>query len=171
MVRLALLLLVTLAACGVRVDPPPLSAAKVAAAKAVRPDTRPDLRGRWTISAVNGRATPGLWLELGSEGRATITRKGNAIYVASPQPRTRAFLGCNSWDPSGWTRNGDTLTLGVEMSGRTERGCDTVTEVVDEEAYAILHDPMTMELASPNRLRLTNENGALELIRYAAQAE
>ena len=171
MVRLALLVPLALAACGIRADPPPLPAAAAPTTVVVRPATTPDLRGRWTVTAVNGRAVSGLWLELGGEGLATITTTGNAIYVASPQPPTRAFLGCNWWDPSGWTRSGDKLTLGVEMSRQTERGCDPATEALDDEAYAILRRPMTMALAPPNRLRLANDKGALELIRNAARAE
>lgn len=172
MIRLALLLPLTLAACAVRADSPPSpGSAGRPAAEEVRPAASPDLRGRWTVTAVNGRPESGLWLELGGEGPATITKKGSGIYVASPQPPTKAFLGCNSWHPSGWTRSGDKLTLGREMSRRTERGCDAASEALDDEAYAILSKTMTMEFASPNRLRLANESGTLELIRNGAEAE
>ena len=123
------------------------------------------LQGRWTITRVSGRQVTGLWLELGGEGLAKITKTGNAIFVASPQPPTRADLGCNRWTPSGWTRNGDKLTLGREMSSRTEMGCDAVTAALDEEAYAILSRTMTMEFTPPNRLRLINESGTLHLVR------
>jgi len=172
MVRLLLLLPLTVAACTVRADipPPPASAARPAAQE-VRAAVTADLRGRWTIVAVNGRPEPGLWLELGGEGLATITRKGSAIYVGSPQPQTVAHLGCNWWRPSGWIRDGDRLILGREMSTRTERGCDAATEALDDEAYAILTKPMTMELAPPNRLRLTNEIGSLELVRKGADVD
>lgn len=172
MVRLALLLPLALAACAVRADTPPLPAAAVRpAAHDAPPTATADLRGRWTIVAVNGRPEPGLWLELGGEGIASITRQGSAIYVGSPQPPTEAYLGCNWWRPSGWTREGDRLTLGREMSTRTERGCDAAREALDDEAYAILTKPMTMELTQPNRLRLTNETGTLELVRKGAEAE
>lgn len=106
-----------------------------------------------------------MWLELGGEGLATITRKGSAIYVGSPQPPTEAYLGCNWWRPSGWTREGDRLLLGIEMSTRTERGCDAATEALDDEAYAILIKPMRMEFTSPNHLHLANASGTLELVR------
>lgn len=165
MVRLGLILPLTLAACGVPAKAPPLSAPARSGAET----TTADLRGRWTINAVDGSLASGLWLELGGEGVATITTKGNAIYVASPQPATRAFLGCNWWDPSGWTRSGDKLILGLEMSHMTERGCDPATEALEEATYEILRKPMTMELASPNRLRLANEKGTLELIRNGVQ--
>jgi heat shock protein HslJ len=133
-------------------------------------DVRPvvasvSLQGRWTITTVNGRQSDGLWLELGGEGIATVTKRGNSIYVASPQPQTRSYLGCNDWYPSGWTRNGDKLTLGREMSRRTERGCDAARMALDDQAYAILHETMTMELMPPNRLRLINEKGTLDLVR------
>ena len=124
-----------------------------------------NLQGRWIIAAVNGRQVSGLWIELGGEGAATITHKAGGVYVASPQPPTRAFLGCNEWRPSGWTRNGDKLSLGTEMSTRTERGCDTAREALDEAAYAILRRTMTMELTPPARLRLINEFGTLDLVR------
>lgn len=172
MVHLVLLLTLTLAACAVRADTPPSPAsAGRPTAEEVRPTVTSDFRGRWTVTAVNGRPESGLWLELGGEGLATITTKGSGIYVGSPQPPTRAYLGCNWWDPSGWTRSGDKLTLGLEMSRRTERGCDTATEALEDEAYAILSNTMTVEFALPNRLRLANKNGTLELIRKGAEAE
>ena len=117
------------------------------------------------MTGVNGRQTTGLWLELGGEGLGTVTRTERGIFVGSPQPRTRAHLGCNDWHPNGWTRKGDKLTLGTEMSHRTERGCDPATEALDDEAYAILSNTMIMTFASPKRLRLANERGTLELSR------
>lgn len=132
----------------------------------VRPIVAQDnLQGRWTITVVNGRDVSGLWLELGGEGLGNVTKTGNGIFVRSPQPLTRAHLGCNDWRPNGWTRNGDKLTLGIEMSDRTERGCDAARMALDDEAYAILHEAMTMELTRPNRLRLINEKGTLDLVR------
>lgn len=172
MVRLVLLLPLALPACAVRADiPPPAAAAGRPLAEEVRPTSTPDLRGRWTITAVNGRSEAGLWLELGGEGLATITTRGSGVYVGSPQPPTRAFLGCNWWRPSGWTREGHKLILGREMSSRTEMGCDEATAALDDEAYAILTQPMSMEFAPPNRLRLANESGTLELTRNGAEAE
>jgi hypothetical protein len=168
MSRLFLLLCLALAACTVGADiPPPGAAAGPPPAKEFQPTPRPDLRGRWTITQVNARPVSGLWLELGGEGLATITTRGNAVYVGSPQPPTRTYLGCNSWDPSGWTRDGDKLILGREMSRRTERGCDQAREALDDAAYAIVTKPMTIEFTAPNRLRLTNGNGTLELVRIA----
>lgn len=172
MVRLALLLPLTLAACAARVDTPPSpDAAGRTASDEIRPTAPAELQGRWVVTAVNGRPETGLWLELGGEGLATITRKGSGIYVGSPQPPTQAYLGCNWWRPSGWTREGDKLLLAREMSTRTERGCDAATEALDDEAYAILTRPMRMEFTPPNHLRLGNESGTLELLRKRAEAE
>jgi hypothetical protein len=127
---------------------------------------RNDLRGRWTITSVNGRQVNGLWIELGGEGPVTVTRRADGgLNVGAPQPRSRAYLGCNYWRPNGWTRNGDKLTLGREMSTRTEIGCDSATAALDDEAYAILSKTMTMKFTSPNGLRLANDNGTLDLVR------
>jgi heat shock protein HslJ len=164
MVRLVLLLPLTLAACADRpVSLPTLASRSVV--EDIRPAAMHDLQGRWTITAVNGRQATGLWVELGGEGLGTVTSTESGIFVGSPQPRTRAYLGCNDWRPNGWTRKGDKLTLGTEMSSRTERGCDRASMALDEEAYAILRKTMTMEFTPPNRLRLINENGTLELVR------
>ena len=138
--------------------PPPAAEVRPAAAEV-------NLQGRWIVTAVNGRRVAGLWLDLGGEGVATITKTETAIFVGSPQPPTRAHLGCNDWYPSGWARNGDKLTLGAEMSRRTERGCDSATMALEDEAYAILHTTMTMEFTPPNRLRLINASGTLDLVR------
>jgi heat shock protein HslJ len=160
MIRLVLILPLALAACSTdKVGLPP-----------TQTDVRPiiakdDLRGRWTITSVNGRQGNGLWLELGGEGPGTVTKTENGLLVGSPLPRTRAYLGCNDFRPNGWTRNGDKLTLGIEMSFMTERGCDPATMALEGEAHAILRKTMTMEFTPPNRLRLVNENGTLELVR------
>jgi hypothetical protein len=172
MVRLALLPPLMLAACVVRPDTPPSPAATgQAAAEEARATATPDLRGRWTVTAVNGRPESGLWLELGGEGLAAITKEGNRTYVGSPDPPTQAYLGCNWWRPSGWTRERDKLTLGTGGSTRTERGCDPLREALDDEAYTILSNTMTMEFDPPNRLRLANASGTLELIRNGSEAE
>src|SRR4051794_31676572 len=111
MIRFVLILLLALAACST--------------GKAALPPTqtgvwpivvKDDLRGLWTITSVNGRKGNGLWLELGGEGPGSVTKTENGLLVGSPLPRTRAYLGCNDFRPNGWTRNGDKLTLGIEMS-------------------------------------------------------
>ena len=160
MIRLPLIVCCVLAACSTgEVQLPPTQAE-------VRPIVASDsLQGRWSITAVNGRKVSGLWLDLGREGLGTATKKGDAIFVDSPQPSTRAYLGCNDWHPNGWSRNGDKLTMGREMSHRTERGCDEARMALDDEAYAILNETMTMEFTPPDRLRLINSFGTLELVR------
>lgn len=127
---------------------------------------RDDLRGRWVITSVNGRQVNGLWIEFGGEGPVSVTRRDDGgLNVGAPQPPSRAYLGCNYWHPNGWTRNGDKMNLGREMSTRTEIGCDAATMALDDEAYAILNETMTMELTPPNRLRLINSIGTLDLVR------
>jgi len=160
MVRFGLLLTLALAACsGAPVSLPPPHAD-------IRPVVAKDsLQGRWAISAVNGRQGNGLWLDLGGEGSATVTRTEGAVFIGSPQPPTRAFLGCNDLHLTGWTRNGDKLTLGSDYSRMTERGCDPATIALETRARAILGKTMTMEFAPPSRLRLINENGTLDLVR------
>ena len=160
MLRFALFMPLALSACATA----PIARAPFVAE--VRPVVaKDDLQGRWTITGVKGRQVSGLWLELGGEGLGRVLKTGNGLLVSSPQPLTRAFLGCNDWHPNGWMRNGDKLTFGIEMSVRTERGCDAATMALDEDAYAILHETMTMEFTPPNRLRLINQNGTLDLVR------
>lgn len=166
MSRLELILPLALAACSTGTVPLPPTHADIRSVV-----TRDGLQGRWAITSVNGRAGNGLWLELGGEGFATVTTTKGAVFVASPQPPTQAYLGCNDWFPSGWTRKGGKLMLGREMSQRTERGCDEAREALDDEAYAILTKPMTIAFTPPNRLRLINENGTLELVPKGAEAE
>ena len=170
MIRPVLFLPLALAACAGGPRPPPPQAdirpIVTAGTPVVRPVVAGDsLQGRWTIIAVNGRKTHGLWLDLGAEGLGTVTRTGNAILVGLPQPHTRAYLGCNQWHPNGWTRNGDKLTLGTEMAVRTERGCDPDRMAVDDQSYAVLSIAMTMEFTPPSRLRLINEKGTIDLVR------
>jgi hypothetical protein len=166
MTRVASLLPLALAACATRADKPP-PPATVVMPVAARPTTALDLRGRWTVTALSGRPVTGLWLEIGGEGLARITQQGNAIFVGSPQPTTRTFLGCNWWNRSGWTREGDRLVFGREMSRRTEMGCDAARAAIDAEAYAIVTRPMTMAFLPPDRLSLSNTSGTLDLVRAA----
>ena len=51
------------------------------------------------------------------------------------------------------------------MSHRTERGFDAATMAVEDAACAILKEAVTMKFAPPNRLRLINAIGTLELVR------
>jgi hypothetical protein len=173
--RLTLLLPLALAACAKHPAPllPPPEVDAVPAASApvpteVRPAMQQDrLQGHWTITKVNGKPVQGLWLELGGEGLSTITKRPDGgTNVGTPQPRTSAYLGCNWLHLNGWTRNGDKLLLGIEMSIRTERGCgNPANSAIEEQAYAVLRLAMTMELTPPDALRLINEKGTLDLVR------
>lgn len=167
MIRSGLLLTLVLAACaGGRIAPPQPLPDTRAIIEEARPFVASDsLAGRWAIVAVNGMKTDGLWLDFGGEGIGTITRTDNGILVGSPQPRTQAFLGCNNWHANGWIRNGDKLALGTEMSSRTERGCDPATMTLDDQAYAVLREAMTMEVTLPRGLRLINDHGTVDLVR------
>lgn len=143
------------------------NAAVPSPAAEVRPVVAQDnLQGRWTITAVNGQPATQLWLELGAERIGPITTVGNAVYIGTPSPPTTAYLGCNWLRLNGWTRNGDKLILGIEGSRMTERGCGSPIDTAREKAaHAILRLPMTMELTPPDRLRLINEAGTLDLVR------
>ena len=147
---------------------PLLLAACATAAVACPPAAAPGAaspEGRWTIAAVEGRPVRGLWIALGGEGIGTVTRAGDGLRVASPQPPSRAYLGCNDWHPNGWARDGNTLTMGVEMSHRTERGCDAARMTLDDAALAILMAPMAIAFDGSGRLRLSNARGTLDLVR------
>ena len=172
--RLTLLMLpLALAACvrhPVSLPPPPEPAARPAnnpgavpigeARAVVQQDV---LGGRWTITAVNGENVKGMWLELGAEGAPVVERRPDGGFnIGRPGPQTGAFFGCNSFFRNGWTRNGDKLTLG--LGGSTERGCDEPVMRIEEQGGRILRLPMTMELTPPDRLRLINEAGTLDLV-------
>jgi heat shock protein HslJ len=139
MTRFPLLLPLLLAACASAPAPLPPPDAEV------RPVVAQDrLEGRWTITAVNGRAVTGLQLEL------TPT---SANYS----------LGCNSGGGI-VARNGDKLF--IDQAALSERGCAPAIMQVEAQAITILRRPMTMECTPPARLRLINEAGTLELVRY-----
>jgi heat shock protein HslJ len=153
-------------ACVSAPEKPPTTVVKQEVRSAVVTDV---LEGRWLIEAVNARSTTGLWLELGGEGSVVMTKRGDGGFdIRSPQPPTKAFLGCNNLHFTGWTRNGDTLRLSMDGSMRTERGCDTETVALDEQAFRILRESMTMEFQAPSSLRLINEVGTLSLKRAPA---
>ena len=161
MARLAPLTAFALAACASDMTATPT------AIDQVRPVVAEDrLQGRWAIAEINGQPASNAWIEFGGEGLGTVTRRADGgLNVGSPQPRTRASLGCNEWNPNGWARNGDKLVFGVEMSSRTERGCDPDMMALEEQAFAVLSKPMTMELEPPGSLRLINEHGTVDLVR------
>lgn len=147
------------------------SAASIPPAAHTQKEVRPtvvsdDLRGRWSILSVNGQAASGAWLEFGAEGPPVVAQRPDGDFnIGVPGAPTTAFLGCNSLRLNGWTRNGDKLALGMNGAMRTERGCDEPIMTQEEQGFAILRLPLTMELTPPGRLRLVNENGTVDLVR------
>lgn len=101
------------------------------------------LDGHWSITAVNGRGLSGPSLVL--EGSAARYR-----------------LACNSGSGA-VSRNGDKLFL--SDAALTEMACEPSRMQAEAEMIAILRLPMTMELTPPDRLRLVNEAGTLDLVR------
>lgn len=106
--------------------------------------TKDNLDGRWTIAAVNGRALSGVSLTL--QGGAAAYR-----------------LACNS-GAGKVSRNGDKLFL--TDAALTEMACDAGRMQIDSEVINVLRVAMTMELTPPDRLRLVNEAGTLDLVRH-----
>ena len=138
MTRLTLLLPLALAACASGPVPLPPPDAEV------RPVTQRDsLDGTWTIAAIDGKASSGAVLEF----------RGAEL---------RARLACNGGGGT-LTRNGDKLS--VDRMALTERACAPALMQVDERVAAILRLPVTMELTPPDRLRLINEGGTIDLVR------
>jgi heat shock protein HslJ len=172
--RLLSFLPLALAACASHPAPlpPPFDAAHASQAEALAPHEvrsvvqQDSLQGRWTITQVNGRKVSGLWLDLGGEGSGAVAKRPDGgMNMESPQPQTSAFLGCNDLRLSGWSRNGDKLFVGSAWSTMTERGCSPAIMATEDQTQFILRVPMTMELTSPDRLRLVNEAGTLDLVR------
>lgn len=113
----------------------------------VRPVVRKDnLDGRWTIEALDGQPMTGLSLEFSG---TTLS----------------ARLACNGGSGT-ISRNGDKLVLDRLMM--TERACAPDVQRIDDLAGAVLRLPMTMELSPPNRLRLINESGSIDLVRQGS---
>jgi heat shock protein HslJ len=136
--RLIYLLALALAACasGPLPLPPPDADVRPVVARDV-------LDGQWAIAAVNGRPLSGLSLTLSGKS-------------------ARYQLACNSGFAA-VSRNGDKLFLANTVL--TEMGCEPARIQLDSDAIDILRFPMTMELTPPDRLRLINEAGTLDLVR------
>jgi hypothetical protein len=159
MIRPAFLLPLLLAACVSTPAPLPPPDAEV------RPVVQKDrLEGRWMITAVNGQAVQGYWLEFGAEGPVREEPYRDGTLIRPPTPQTRAHIGANDWSSMGWVRIGDKLRIVGGM--QTERGfSDPVLAAQEEQAGRILRLPMTMEITPPTSLRLINEAGTLDLVR------
>ncbi len=125
-----------LAACAHSAPPPP-------------PAPAPNIMGEWRVLAVNGRPTT---------GSAKITPPIFAI-----------DFGCN-WGRSGFRVEPSALVPVGPMS-TTERGCvnaqDDPTDAMrhEDEGFRIAHRRMQVTFYWPDRVRLTNEAGTIDLGR------
>lgn len=126
-----------LTACAQTMAPPP------------PPPAAPSLEGEWRVLAVNGRPTV---------GTAKIE-----------QPLFRIDFGCN-WGRSGY-RIEQSALIPIGPMGTTERGCVTgtgePTEAAkhEDEGFRIAFRVMRITFYGPNRVRLANEAGAIDLAR------
>lgn len=128
------------------------------------PSQADNLEGRWIIIRVNDTTTSNAYIEFGKQALGTIVERGSSSHILSPQPPTRARLGCNEWSLNGWDIEGGTLKLGVEGSLMTERGCDSDTMAIEEQAYKILSRATTIERRE-DIVILHNEIGGVTLQR------
>ena len=109
----------------------------------------PSLAGRWQVVAVNGQPAMGA--------------------ANFEPPRYSISFGCN--DGRGGYRQDNDLLVIVGPMGVTERGCvnaDDSPSVVmqrEEEGFRIATRPMRIAFTGPNRVRLTNQAGTIDLSR------
>ncbi len=106
---------------------------------------RDNLDGEWKLVRLNDQPYDG------------------SLTFAGPSVR---FRFCNTGSGR-LSRNGDKLIVGAPFQ-MTEMACvDPLVPGRDREAeaLAVLRLPMTMELTPPDRLRLVNEAGSLDLVR------
>ena len=101
------------------------------------------LDGRWRIARVDDRVLSGPTLEFAGQS-------------------ANWNLACNSGGGI-LSRNGDKLAIDQAML--TERGCGDGREAIDSSIIAILRQGMTVEITSPDGLRLINSEGTLDLQR------
>ena len=101
------------------------------------------LDGRWRIARVNDRVLSGPTLEFAGQS-------------------ANWNLACNSGGGI-LSRNGDKLAIDQAML--TERGCGDGREAIDSSIIAILRQGITVEITSPDGLRLINNEGTLDLQR------
>jgi len=159
----AFLLPLALSACASAASIPPAAHPQMEVRPMVVSD---DLQGRWSIVSINGQAASGAWLEFGAEGPPVVAQRPDGGFnIGIAGAPTTAFLGCNWLRLNGWTLNGGKLALGINGASQTERGCDERIMAREEQSYAILRLPMTMEFMPPRRVRLVNEKGTVDLVR------
>ena len=143
---LTLLVPLALAACATWTLPEPSSSVNLTAPTATtsRPIVITDVvKGRWTFVALNSRPVSGPWLEFD---------RGSARYR----------LACNG-GVGIVVQTGDKLS--INPASLTEMGCDQARHQIDEEAVAVLRGAMTMKFTPPDRLRLSNRSGTIDLVR------
>ena len=99
--------------------------------------------GRWSIARINDRVLSGPTLEFAGQS-------------------ANWNLACNSGGGI-LSRNGDKLAIDQAML--TERGCGDGREAIDSSIIAILRQGITVEITSPDGLRLINNEGTLDLQR------
>ena len=128
-----------------------LAALSGCATAPLAPDAAVDPRGRWTVAAVNGRATGG-----GDNFRFTIT-----------PPTGSAQFGCNAGGGSlsvgnGWVVAGDWIITVASCRNEQLAG-------FERQGFEITAQPMAVERRSDG-IRLRNRRGTIDLVPAPALA-
>lgn len=100
----------------------------------------------WTVTAINGRATPG----------------GDGYFVNFAPDTVSARFGCNSIGGA-WSVNGDHLSTGDLTM--TEMGCGEPMQTFERLGVAVLSSNMRIERSDGNRMTLVSEAGSINLKR------
>lgn len=100
----------------------------------------------WTVTAINGRATPG----------------GQSYFINFAAREIAATFGCNSIGGT-WHLNGDHLSTSKLM--QTEMGCPEPAMTFERLGSAVLNSNMRVERVSGERMRLVSEAGSIDLRR------
>jgi len=123
-----------------------LLALSACATEPLAPDTNMDPRGRWTVVAVDGEATPG----------------GTGFAFTIEPPRGSARFGCNSG-------SGDlAVERGYLVTGNwvvTAAACQPERMRFEHKGFDILAQPVAIEVRSAGRIRLSNRRGSIDLVR------
>lgn len=100
----------------------------------------------WTVTAVNGRPTPG----------------GAEYFVQFADSRLGAKFGCNSIGGP-YRQNGDHLSVG--SLEQTLIGCPEPSATFERDGSAVLRSNMRVERIGGERMRLVSEAGTIDLKR------
>ncbi len=100
----------------------------------------------WTVTAINGRATP----------------SGGGYVISFTDRNLTARFGCNSIGGA-WRLNGDHLSTGDLTM--TEMGCGEPMQTFERLGVAVLSSNMRIERSDGNRTTLVSEAGSIELKR------